>query len=171
MPRYSIRLLLAGIVLAFTPQWPAHADDPVSVDLHRMIPVSDDISLAATIWQPAEAEGPLPAVLVLTPYVSDEAHQRALKFARAGYAYVSVDVRGRGSSQGEYRPMRGHGPDGAAVVEWLTRQPWSDGRVAMRGGSYRGMTQWQVMSAEPNPLAAAHRVGLPGPRPIPAAFC
>lgn len=155
MPRSFIRLLMLPLVLGFTPQWPAQADEPVSVDLHRMIPVSDDVSLAATIWKPAEAEGPLPTVLVLTPYVSDEAHQRALKFARAGYAYVSVDVRGRGSSQGDYRPMRGHGPDGAAMAEWLTRQPWSDGRVAMRGGSYRGMTQWQVMSADPGALASA----------------
>lgn len=130
-------------------------EESVEVDLHRMIPVSGDVRLAATIWKPADREGALPAVLVMTPYVSDETHQRALKFARAGYAYVSVDVRGRGSSGGHYRPMWGHGEDGAAVVEWLAGQPWSDGRVAMRGGSYRGMTQWQVMAASPGRVAAA----------------
>lgn len=155
MPRTHARPLLAGILISFALWTPAQADEAVSVDLHRMIPVADGIRLAATVWRPAGAEDPLPTVLVMTPYVSDETHERARKFARAGYAYVSVDVRGRGSSEGDYRPMWGHGADGARLVEWLSRQPWSDGRVAMRGGSYRGMTQWQVMSADPGALDAA----------------
>lgn len=153
MARIYTRPLLAGtlLLLAFS----TSADEPVSVDLHRMIPVGDGVSLAATVWKPAEADEPLPTVLVLTPYVSDETHQRAKKFARAGYAYVSVDVRGRGSSEGEYRPMWGHGRDGARVIQWLADQTWSDGRVVMRGGSYRGMTQWQVMAAAPDALTTA----------------
>lgn len=146
---------LAGLLLLLMLMGPAHANAPVTVDLHRMVPVSDEVSLAATIWKPADAQDPLTTVLVLTPYVSDEAQARAMKFARAGYAYMSVDVRGRGSSEGEYEPMRDHGPDGASVAEWIRSQAWSDGRVVMRGGSYRGMTQWQVMAADPDALAAA----------------
>lgn len=153
--RQILKPLLLGALLWSILPTASHADDAVSVELHRMIPVSHEVSLAATIWRPAQADQPIPAVLVLTPYVSDETHQRAMKFARAGYAYVSADVRGRGSSGGEYRPMWGHGADGAAVAKWLTRQPWSDGRVAMRGGSYRGMTQWQVMAAAPDALVTA----------------
>lgn len=151
----TFRRLPAAALLSLCASAVPASDDPVSVDLHRMIPAPGGVSLAATIWKPADATEPLPSVLVLTPYVSDETHQRALKFARAGYAYVSVDVRGRGSSQGDYRPMWGHGPDGAAVADWVAGQPWSDGRIAMRGGSYRGMTQWQVMAAAPGRISAA----------------
>jgi hypothetical protein len=41
------------------------------------------------------------------------------------------------------------------VVRWIADQAWSDGRVAMRGGSYRGMVQWQVLGENPDPLRTA----------------
>jgi uncharacterized protein len=39
------------------------------------------------------------------------------------------------------------------VVAWAAEQEWSDGRVAMRGGSYRGMVQWQTLRERPAALA------------------
>src|SRR5690348_2219330 len=127
----------------------------VSVDLHQMIPMRDGVQLAATIWRPSDQAKPLPVVLVMTPYITDETQARAVKFATHGYVYVSVDVRGRGSSQGKFTPLYGNGPDGADVIAWLARQPWCDGRVVTRGGSYRGMDQWQILSQHPAHLAAA----------------
>jgi len=135
----------------------AAADEPapVHITLHQMVPADGNSRLAATIWRPAGGDQPLPTVMVMTPYISDETHERAMRFARAGYAYVSVDVRGRGTSEGRFTPAYGNGPDGAAVIRWIRKQPWSDGRVATRGGSYRGMVQWQVMAEHPEGLAAA----------------
>ncbi|HEX7130043.1 MAG TPA: CocE/NonD family hydrolase [Rhodanobacteraceae bacterium] len=127
----------------------------VSVDLHHMIPMRDGVQLAATIWRPSDQAKPLPVVLVMTPYITDETQARAVKFATHGYVYVSVDVRGRGSSQGKFTPLYGNGPDGADVIAWLAKQPWCDGRVVTRGGSYRGMDQWQILSQHPAHLAAA----------------
>ena len=95
------------------------------------------------------------AVLVMTPYISDETQDRAVKFAEHGYVYVSVDVRGRGTSEGKYTPLYGNGPDGADVIAWLAKQPWCDGRIVTRGGSYRGMDQWQILTQHPAHLAAA----------------
>jgi putative CocE/NonD family hydrolase len=133
----------------------ADTGENVTVDLHRMIPMRDGVSLAATIWKPADMHGPLPVVMVMTPYISDETQQRAVKFAEHGYVYVSVDVRGRGSSQGKFTPLYGNGPDGADVIAWLAAQPWCDGRVVTRGGSYRGMDQWQIIAQHPAHLVAA----------------
>ncbi|MGA9342682.1 MAG: CocE/NonD family hydrolase, partial [Rhodanobacteraceae bacterium] len=127
----------------------------VSVDLHHMIPMRDGVKLAATIWRSTDQKKPVPTVLVMTPYISDETQQRAVKFAENGYAYVSVDVRGRGSSGGKFTPLYGNGPDGADVIAWLAKQPWCDGRVVTRGGSYRGMDQWQIIAQHPAHLAAA----------------
>ncbi len=148
-------LALLAIALA----WPAWADDAgpenVIVDLHHMIPMRDGVQLAATIWKPSDQAKPLPVVLVMTPYISDEMQERGVKFAQHGYVYVTVDVRGRGSSQGKYTPLYGNGPDGADVIAWLARQPWCDGRIVTSGGSYRGMDQWQILSQHPAHLAAA----------------
>ncbi len=147
------------VLLAIALAWPAWADDAkpenVVVDLHHMIPLRDGVQLAATIWRPSDQSKPLPAVLVMTPYIADETQERAVKFAGHGYVYVSVDVRGRGSSGGKYTPLYGNGPDGADVIAWLAKQPWCDGRVVTRGGSYRGMDQWQILAQHPAHLAAA----------------
>ena len=140
---------------AVAPSASADTGENVTVDLHRMIPMRDGVKLAATIWKPADVREPLPVVLVMTPYISDETQQRAVKFAENGYVYVSVDVRGRGTSQGKFTPLYGNGPDGADVIAWLAAQPWCDGRVVTRGGSYRGMDQWQIIARHPPHLAAA----------------
>jgi putative CocE/NonD family hydrolase len=38
-------------------------------------------------------------------------------------------------------------------VEWIAKQPWSDGRVVMYGGSFVGMTQWRTAAQHPPHLA------------------
>jgi len=142
----------------------------IEIILDQKIRMSDGIHLAAKIWKPAEMKNPLPAVFVLTPYISDEAQKRATFFAQNGYVYVSVDCRGRANSEGEFYPFEQDGPDGAQVVEWISKQPWCDGQVAMMGGSYRGMVQWQTLRELPPslktivPTAAAHP-GIDAPWP------
>ncbi|MEZ4221065.1 MAG: CocE/NonD family hydrolase [Polyangiaceae bacterium] len=68
------------------------------------------------------------------------APMRALMTSR-GYAWVDVDVRGSGASFGT-RPCpwyeEGEVRDGAEILEWITRQPWSNGRVGSTGVSYDG---------------------------------
>lgn len=154
--------LFAGVLLGVVSLFPlasfaetGDVGENVIVDLHHMIPMRDGVKLAATIWRPADQQKPLPVVLVMTPYISDETQQRAVKFAENGYVYVSVDVRGRGTSQGKFSPLHGNGPDGADVIAWLATQSWCDGRVVTRGGSYRGMDQWQILAEHPAHLAAA----------------
>jgi predicted acyl esterase len=43
--------------------------------------------------------------------------------------------------------------DGYDAVEWLARQPWSNGKVGMWGGSYGGYNQWATLSEFPPHLA------------------
>ena len=111
------------------------------------VPARDGIGLHVRIWQADPSGDRRPAILSLTPYTSDDAQEYGDYFARHGYVYVSMDARGRGESEGEFWPMAQDGPDGADVVRWISGRPWSDGRVAMRGGSYRGMVQWQILAA------------------------
>jgi hypothetical protein len=126
------------------------------------IPMRDGVHLAATIYRPRRAEGRLPAVFTLTPYTADSYHERAAYFARHGYVFALVDCRGRGNSEGRFEPFANEARDGHDVVEWLARQPWSNGKVAMWGGSYAGFDQWATAKEFPPhlativPAAAAH---------------
>ena len=60
---------------------------------------------------------------------------------------ASLDLRGRGGSGGEFVPLSDHGSDICDAIAWIKSQPWSNGTVVMRGGSYRGMTQWMAARA------------------------
>ncbi len=66
------------------------------------------------------------------------------------------------NSGGEFEPFANEPRDGHDVVEWLAKQPFCDGKVAMWGGSYAGFDQWATAKEFPPqlativPAAAAH---------------
>ena len=134
----------------------------VEVLLYQKVIMRDGINLSTKIYRPI-GKSNNPAILFFTPYVSDEYHNEAKKLARAGYAFVIADVRGRGDSEGEFFPLERDGQDGAELVEWIAKQPWCNGDVMMMGGSYRGMVQWQTLMHNPNSLKAISPAASVGP--------
>lgn len=149
---------LAGLLLFLACTLAAHAQQPTSpkpegpkdVELTWgvKIPMRDGVKLNATVYRPKGAD-PLPVIFTLTPYISDSYHNRAWYFSRNGYVFVLVDARGRGTSGGDFEPFANEGRDGHDIVEWLARQPWSDGQVTMWGGSYAGFDQWSTLKEFP----------------------
>ncbi|HXU34238.1 MAG TPA: CocE/NonD family hydrolase, partial [Thermoanaerobaculia bacterium] len=154
----SSRLLLAlCAVLGFSVHGPARAADAPLPDVDLIwgakIPMRDGVKLNATVYRPHGQSGGLPVIFTLTPYIADSYHDRAMYFARNGYVYALVDVRGRGSSEGDFDPFAQEDRDGYDVVEWLAKQPWANGKVAMWGGSYAGFDQWATAKELPPHLA------------------
>ncbi len=139
-------------------------DKPAEVDMRWAvkIPMRDGVKLNATIFSPHQQNSPLPVIFTLTPYIGDSYTDRAVYFARHGYVYALVDVRGRGNSGGEFEPFVHEGKDGYDAVEWFAKQSFCDGKVTMWGGSYAGFDQWTVLKEFPPhlvtivPAAAAH---------------
>jgi putative CocE/NonD family hydrolase len=118
------------------------------------IPMRDGITLAADLVLPAQR--PAAAVVMRTPYGrgGELPTERADVFAKAGYAAVWVDVRGRGDSEGRFEPYRNDGLDGVDVIAWAAAQDWCDGAVATYGGSYPGRIQWLTALHHPPALRA-----------------
>jgi putative CocE/NonD family hydrolase len=127
------------------------------------IPLRDGVELDATVFRPGGQKEPLPVVFTLTPYIADTYLERALYFARHGYVFALVDVRGRGNSGGRFDPFVNEGKDGHDAVEWLARQPWSNGKVTMWGGSYAGYDQWVTLREAPPHLSTIVPVASPYP--------
>jgi putative CocE/NonD family hydrolase len=75
-----------------------------------------------------------------------------------GYALVVQDMRGRFASEGHPAIIFGNdglgGPhkDGHDTIRWITRQPWSDGKVATLGGSALGIVQNMAAPDAPEAL-------------------
>ena len=161
-------LVLAFFLASSAGQAPEPAKG-VSIEWGVKIPVRDGTRLNGTLYKPNEMPGPLPVIFTYTPYVADTYHERGMYFASNGYIFLGIDVRGRGNSEGVFEPFVNEGKDGHDVVEWLAQQPWSNGKVAMWGGSYAGFDQWSVLKEFPAhlativPAAAAHPgVDFPG---------
>jgi putative CocE/NonD family hydrolase len=119
-----------------------------------MVPMRDAVRLSVDIYAP-NAPGKLPAILSLTPYDNNGLQSDARWYAKRGYVVVAADARGRYDSEGTFDPFDPkHKTDGYDLVEWMAKQPWSNGKVGMIGGSYGGWTQWWTASAVPPHLAA-----------------
>ena len=112
------------------------------------VPMRDGIELATDIYRD-DGGKPAPVVLIRTPY--DRTKQKATgeRWVRAGYVFVAQDCRGTRASEGVLAPYNNEGQDGYDTIEWLTRQPWCNGRVGMVGGSYVGAVQWQAAVENP----------------------
>jgi uncharacterized protein len=113
----------------------------------------DGVQLQATVYTPRGEVKPAPCIFTLTPYIAQSYHDRGMYFAAHGYPFLTVDVRGRGNSQGQFRPLIQEAHDGYDVVEWLAKQPYCNGKVAMWGGSYAGYDQWATASQFPPHLS------------------
>jgi uncharacterized protein len=127
-------------------------DTEVSILLDQKVSMSDGTNLSLTLFRSEHQSKPLPTVFSFSPYTLKKGYDDGMWFARRGYNYVRGDMRGRGNSDGVFEPFKDCGQDGAELVAWIARQPWSDGQVAMFGVSYEGLTPWQVLGKRPPAL-------------------
>src|SRR5581483_8626385 len=130
-----------------------HDAEKVDLTWAVKIPLRDGVKLDATVYRPKGSSKPAPCVFTLTPYIAQNYNDRGIYFAARGYPFLTIDVRGRGNSEGEFRPMIQEARDGYDVVEWLAKQPYCNGKVAMWGGSYAGYDQWATAKELPPHLA------------------
>ncbi|SEL64061.1 hypothetical protein SAMN05444413_11284 [Roseivivax marinus] len=129
---------------------------------HVRIPMPDGTHLAARIWMPEGAEdAPVPAVLEYIPYRKNDKtlerdHARAPWIAARGYAYVRLDIRGTGESEGvmedEYTEIELQ--DGCDAIAWIADQAWCDGGVGIVGISWGGFNGLQIAALRPPALKA-----------------
>ncbi|WP_228411975.1 CocE/NonD family hydrolase [Chryseobacterium sp. KLBC 52] len=63
---------------------------------------------------------------------------------QASYGYHSVYIypRGKYTSNSAIEPFEHEQEDINKVIDWVIKQPWSNGKTGMIGGSYLGFSQW-----------------------------
>ncbi len=119
----------------------------------KYVTMRDGTRLATDVHLP-EGQGPFPTILVRTPYGKDEELFWGPRYAPFGIAVVTQDMRGRFASEGVDGVFRTDGDDGYDTCEWITGQPWSNGKIAMMGESARGIAQYMVAPKAPPGLVA-----------------
>ena len=115
--------------------------DAVLAQRDLMMPTRDGKRMATDLFQPARNGVPVderfPVLLNRTPYDKTQLHSQAQWFAERGYVVAVQDTRGRYKSEGIFLKVQPvDATDSFDAVEWLAKQSWSSGAVAMWGTSF-----------------------------------
>jgi len=112
-------------------------------DEHVLIRTRSGVRLPAMLVRPRGSTAPLPTLLEFTIYV--DPRNDAKECAAHGYVGVVAYTRGKLAGRAHVRPYEHDGADARAVIDWIAKQPWSDGRVGMYGSGYSGFTPWAAL--------------------------
>ena len=151
--------------------WQPRAEQYSKTVTTKDLPVamSDGVKLRADLTLPADADGkaigtPVPVVVTITAYNKTViaggfggtlAGADPAYLVKRGYAQLTVDARGTGSSEGQWNAFDDReNKDAAEVMTWAHSQPWSNGSTAMTGASYMGITQIFAAAGKPAGLKA-----------------
>jgi uncharacterized protein len=139
---------------------PPVGPDSVRLEKSVQIPMRDGVHLSTDIYFPEGDQIHRPVILIRTPYGKQgwrEGSPRsalAAMFATHGYVVAIQDKRGRFESQGRYTLAVDEDVDGYDTIEWLSKQPWSNGKVGTYGCSDSGDAQVWLAQSRPSALAA-----------------
>jgi len=124
----------------------AIAADDISrylIDTNVLIKTKEGVTLSAVVVRKKGAAGPLATSLSFDIFTDlDTWLNQAKTAAIHGYVGVIADPRGKRLSPDEIAPWEHEARDAYAVIDWISKQPWSNGKVGMVGLSYAGFTQW-----------------------------
>lgn len=110
-----------------------------------MVPMADGVKLATTVFVPP-VDKPRPAIFVSTPYGRFGLARSASACKDGDYVFVTQDLRGSGDSEGkdsfDASSFDVHVKDMASSLAWIAEQNWSNGKIAMHGGSGNGIAPY-----------------------------
>ncbi|MCX6396806.1 MAG: CocE/NonD family hydrolase [Propionibacteriales bacterium] len=131
------------------------------------IPMDDGVVLRGDLILPADADGnaidkKFPVIATITAYnkgiqqyAGGLAGGDPTYLVKRGYAQLTVDSRGTGTSAGQWCAFcTREDKDFTAVMQWAHEQAWSNGSTAMAGPSYMGIAQMFAAAGRPDGLKA-----------------
>ena len=127
------------------------------------ITMPDGVRLSADLYLPegGGANERYPVLLEYLPYRKNESRSGRYStyayFVDHGYVMARVDMRGSGNSEGkliQYEYTDQEQEDGEVVIDWLSKQPFSDGNVGMFGISWGGFNSIHMAMRNPPALKA-----------------
>ena len=124
------------------------------VERKLMIPMRDGTRIAADVYRPKDTSKKYPTIFSRTPYNFNYWDVRngvprdlstEIEAVKRGYAYVTMNERGRFFSEGNYDILGPPLTDGIDEFAWISKQPWSNGKVGTIGCS--STAEWQLAVA------------------------
>ncbi len=107
-----------------------------------LIKTRDGADISAIVVQRKDMTAPHAAILIFSIYARVTDIKKAIEAADHGYIGVLAYTRGKRQGSSEVMAYEKDGQDVYDVIDWISRQPWSNQKVGMYGGSYNGFAQW-----------------------------
>ncbi len=127
--------------------------DKVEAELYQVddtiIPMSDGGTIAVTIVRNQQDKSPKPVVLMYNIYAGNDASQ-GKNINYNGFVGVIANTRGKRTSNDAIAPFEHDAKDAYEIIDWISKQPWCNGKIGMYGGSYLGFSQWSAVK-KPHP--------------------
>ena len=109
-----------------------------------LIKMPDGATVALTIIRKKEITTPQPVVLRYNIYAgSDKADCKYT--VSQGYVGIVANTRGKRLSMDALEPFEHDAKDAYFIIDWISKQPWCNGKIGMYGGSYLGFAQWATV--------------------------
>jgi len=122
-----------------------------TTDSGILLQTPDGAIISVTVTRPGNPSKPVPALLEFT---GRDAATYAKESAAHGYAGVVAYITEKRKSTAGIDPFEFAGADARLVIDWIAKQPWSDGRVGMFGDAYGGFVPWAAAKRLPAALKA-----------------
>lgn len=106
-----------------------------------LIKTKEGATLSAFVVRKRGITTKQPTALVFNIY-TDISLGMAKLSASYGYVGVTAETRGKRNSPDLIEPYEHEVNDTYEVIDWISKQPWSDGQVGMYANSYCGYAAW-----------------------------
>jgi putative CocE/NonD family hydrolase len=116
------------------------------------ITTADGTSITAMLVLPKSSTKALPTLLQLALDVSPQNY--AKECAAHGYAGIVAYSRANPTNAIKMGTYQSGGDDARAVINWIAKQPWSNGQVGMYGDNYGAFSEWAAVKHLPPALKA-----------------
>lgn len=117
-----------------------------SIEDSILIPTKDGSQLSALMGRLRNITTPQPVILMYDIYAAGQRDRITVKkIASHGYIGMVVNTRGKYLSPQKIEPFEHDASDAYDMIDWISKQPWCNGKIGMYGGSYLGFSQWSAV--------------------------
>ena len=116
-----------------------------------VIPMKDGAEVSVVLVQRKGSSTTKKSAILVSSIYTGTNLASAMLAASKGYVGVIANTRGKRLSKSDIKPLEYENTDVYEVIEWISKQSWSNQKVAMFGGSYNGFTQWASLKHKVHP--------------------
>jgi putative CocE/NonD family hydrolase len=120
------------------------ADDKYIIEKNVLVRMPGGAQINLSIVRSKNALSPQPVVMLYNIYSGFDVLE-CTAIARNGYIGVVANTRGKTLSPDAIEPLEHDAEDAYYIIDWISKQPWCNGKIGMYGGSYLGFSQWATV--------------------------